>query len=600
MTHLETRRAAPARTATSNILLTVAENNEKSPVNQAPFATISPDLLRALLPVEVPPPPALAALPTGPRGDWAGPTNDDDLLLRMLDGKSPAAAFGARCPVDRLFPGDPAARDEFYGGDDSAIDAAVFQHLAFWTGCDAARMERMARRTIWVRDKWDRPDYLPRTIGKACSLQVEVFNCRGKSPVVIDHGTGQIVSPSDLMWLNRAQQSSTGAVQPNLANVALGLREDTALAGAFAFDEMARTVILTRPIFRQNGTLATIGATPRPVTDDDAAALTEWLQIAGMNRLTVQTVQQAVDLVARENGFHPVRDYLNRLTWDGVPRVDNWLSHYAGAPDRPYERAVGRMFLVGMVARIAQPGAKMDHTLILEGKQGVGKSTLCKILAGDRYFTDNLPDITRKAADASMHLRGKWLVELAELDAMSRAEATALKAFMTRTTEKYRPSYGRRDVEEPRQCVFIGTTNEPQYLKDATGNRRIWPVETGRLDLDALTLDRDQLFAEAVSLYRAGVPWWPDREFEAAHIAPEQAERFDADIWDDAIGLWLATNRQPTTLSELAFNALGFAGVKISATDQNRIRRVLQARGWSTGARGHGGVRLYYPPVVTR
>lgn len=557
-------------------------------------AVHDPAALSTLMPIPVPPPPVVVALTSGPRADWAGPTDDDELFQRILaSSKSMAVSLGVRCPVDRLFPGDPAVLEEFFENDRSTLDAAVFQHLAFYTGNDQQRMERMARRTIWHRDKWDRPDYLPRTIGKACSLQVEVFNCRGKSPVVIDHGTGQIVSPSDLMWLNRAQQSSTGAVQPNLANVALGLREDTALSGAFTYDEMARTVILTRPIFRQDGTLATIGATPRQVTDTDIDALTEWLQLAGINRLAVETVHHAVDMVGRQNGFHPVRDYLNRLPWDGTPRVDRWLSRYAGAPDRPYERAVGRMFLIGMVARIAHPGAKMDHTLILEGKQGVGKSTLCKILAGERYFTDNLPDITKKAADASMHLRGKWLVELAELDAMSRAEATALKAFMTRTTEKYRPSYGRRDVEEQRQCVFVGTTNEPQYLKDATGNRRFWPVATGRLDLDALAGDRDQLFAEAVMLYRAGAPWWPDREFEAAHIAPEQAERLDVDPWLEKISAWLVGHHGPITLDTVARLCLGLNTETYRRREQNQIRAVMQSLGY-TMQRGTGGAHLWH------
>lgn len=556
--------------------------------------TVPPDLLASLMPAAVPPPPVTVALTSGPRAPWAGPTDDDELFGLMLKArKSNAVAFGARCPVDRLFPGDPLVLDEFFGGDRSSLDAAVFQHLAFWTGCDQERMDRMARRTIWVRDKWDRPDYLPRTIAEACGLQVEVYNCRGQSPVVIDHATGQIVSPSDLLWMNRTQQSSTGAVHPNLANVALGLREDAALIGVFAYDEMGSSAILTRPIFRQNGTVATVGATPRPLTDADIGALTEWLQIAGIPKLAPATVHQAVDVVARENGFHPVRSYLEALCWDGIPRVGTWLPKHVGADDSEYTRAVGQMFLVGMVARIFRPGCKMDYALILEGGQGREKSALCKILAGERYFSDQLPDVTSK--DASSHLRGKWLIEMAELHAMNKAEATAIKQFLTRTTEKYRPSYGRLDVEEHRQCVFIGTTNEQAYLKDPTGNRRFWPVKTGRLDLDALARDRDMLFAEAVALYRAGAPWWPDREFEAAHIAPEQAERFDADPWTDKIASWLVGYPGPITLDTVARLGLGLSTETYRRREQNQIRAVMQSLGYEM-KRGTGGAHLWHRP----
>jgi predicted P-loop ATPase len=220
-----------------------------------------------------------------------------------------------------------------------------------------------------------------------------------------------------------------------LANAMIALRSDPDVKDAFAYDEMLCAVMLLHPVTNEGSKF-----TPRPVTDVDVSNLQEWLQLAGLPNIGKETAHQAVDVRARECAFHPVRDYLAGLRWDGTPRMNGWLAAYLGAERSPYTNGVGRMFLISMVARIFKPGCKADHMPVLEGLQGTLKSSACGKLGG-AYFSDSLPDVAA-GKDVSQHLRGKWLIEVSEMHAMGRAEATLLQSFITRTTERYRPSYG--------------------------------------------------------------------------------------------------------------------------------------------------------------
>jgi predicted P-loop ATPase len=199
----------------------------------------------------------------------------------------------------------------------------------------------------------------------------------------------------------------------------------------------------------------------------------------------------------------------------------------------------------------------------------------------------------RESKDLSQHLQGKWLIEVGELSALGRAETTTLKAFITRRTERYRPSYGRREVIQPRQCVFVGTTNAECYLKDATGGRRFWPVKVGSINLATLANDRDQLFAEAVHLFKAGEKWLPDKEFEEEHIKPEQDARYMADPWQEKIAKFIE-NKARVTVGMVAAEALFIETARIAMRDSYRIIDVLTSLGWHM-TRSHG-VRWYQPP----
>ncbi|WP_169925656.1 virulence-associated E family protein [Gluconobacter japonicus] len=323
---------------------------------------------------------------------------------------------------------------------------------------------------------------------------------------------------------------------------------------------------------------------PRELTDSDYTAVSAALARSHGLSFSVQQVSAAIQATAEENSYHPIREYLDGLEWDGVPRLEHWLHDFLGAEQSDYVAGIGRLFMIAMVARVMKPGCKMDYTLILEGAQGLRKSTACRVLAGGRYFSDNLPPIKDANKDLSQHLSGKWLIEMAELSATSRADCEALKAFLTRTEEAYRPAYGRTEVRQPRQCVFIGTTNRTEYLRDSSGDRRFWPVKCGvsgePCDIDGLRAARDQLFAEAYLAYLDGEAWWPSAEFEVEHIRPEQAKRYDDHPW---LGTLETHFRTHPDMKEVTVS--GLLNVPIGKTaaghaDKATVRECLQKLGW--------------------
>ncbi|MEK7754512.1 MAG: virulence-associated E family protein, partial [Acidobacteriota bacterium] len=301
----------------------------------------------------------------------------------------------------------------------------------------------------------------------------------------------------------------------------------------------------------------------------------EWLQHQGIH-VPVNIAGQAVQAVAVTRRFHPVRQYLDSLKWDGIGRIDDWLTLYLGAEPGDYSRAVGARWLTQAVARIYQPGCKADCCLILEGAQGIKKSMSLRTLA-EPWFTDEIAELGTK--DASLQTFGVWVIELAELDSLTRAEAGKIKAFMSRATDRFRPPYGKRVIDSPRQCVFAGTVNLDAYLRDETGGRRFWPVRCGEIHAEELARDRNHVWAEAVARYRSGGVWWLETAELNHEAEQEQASRYDGDPWQAPIGHW-AEGRGDVTVEQVLEVCLEKPKAHWLQPDKNRIARCLRALGW--------------------
>ncbi|TKD50561.1 VapE domain-containing protein [Sphingomonas baiyangensis] len=303
---------------------------------------------------------------------------------------------------------------------------------------------------------------------------------------------------------------------------------------------------------------------------------------------------------ARRHTHDPLKDYLTGIEWDGKARLDTWLADYAGADASPFVSTIGRKFMIGAVARALDPGSKMDTMLILEGEQGIGKSTMIRFLFQDRFFVDHLPDFHSK--DSFQQLAGAWVVEVAELAALSKADVGDVKKFLSRVVDKFRPPFGRLPVSIPRRCVFVGSVNPEEgtgYLKDPTGGRRFWPVEVRAVNLDAILRDRDQLWAEAVAYYHEREPWHLTEQPIIEQAAQEQEARRDVDPWETAIRRYLADNVfDYVTIAQLMTGALNLGYDKQDPRALRRVGAILRGMKWKArGERQQGTmVKVYYSP----
>jgi predicted P-loop ATPase len=381
--------------------------------------------------------------------------------------------------------------------------------------------------------------------------------------------------------------TKSGTPKALFANVVIVMRNAECWKGVLAFDEFAYRVMLVAvpPWEAQSG-----GADfqERAWAEQDDLAATHWLQTVEGITVTPAVTAQAVELAARDRAYHPVRDYLRGCAWDGTERLATMLSKYFGSEQTAYSEAIGRITMISAVARIFNPGCQVDTMLILEGEQGLMKSTAIKTLFSP-WFTDDIEQLGTK--DASMQVAGVWGIEIGELDAMSRTEVSNIKAFITRRIDRFRPPYGRRVIERARECIFVGTTNTNDYLKDPTGARRFLPAIVTKIDLEGLRRDRDRLWAEARVLYEKEEPWWFTQEHTevAATAKQEQEARYQEDAWEQPLGDYLESrlHRPPDdpvyriTIERVFKDALDITDK--SRWDQkakNTVARCLKRLGW--------------------
>jgi predicted P-loop ATPase len=385
-------------------------------------------------------------------------------------------------------------------------------------------------------------------------------------------------------WRDELLLNLNGTVKPVLANAITALRTAPEWSGVLAFNEFAYFTVLQKPA----PWMKPETEVPADWNPNEDILTAEWLHHQGIF-VSVEITGQAVETVAREHPFHPVRHYLKDLVWEGAHRLQSWLADYLGVDPSPYATAVGSRWMISAVARVFEPGCKADCCLILEGEQGIRKSTALRVLA-QPWFTDEIADLGSK--DAALQTRGVWVIEIAELDSMSRSDIGKIKAFMSRATDRFRPPYGKRPIESPRQCVFAGSVNHGTYLRDETGGRRFWPVECKApvIDVDALAGIRDQLWAEATYLYFDGKPWWLDSVELNREAAEEQEDRYEGDPWDELILAW-AESRESVSIADVLTLCLEKKKDQWTQLDKIRVARCLRAHRWERFNDRSGGSR---------
>ena len=396
-----------------------------------------------------------------------------------------------------------------------------------------------------------------------------------------DDPTGNVVEIAAVRaaaWVGRLARAEKGTILPTVSNALIILDNDSKLRGLLGYDEFtAQPVMCRAPPPTDDGREAS-GPWPRSWDKPERALVHSYFERAHSSAFSDRTIESAMVADAMLRPYHPVRDWLNGLEWDGENRVHGWMRETFGVPEDDYHNSIAAKTLVAAVRRIRQPGCKFDTILILEGKQGIGKSTCLKALFGEQWFTDTLPADIR-SRDVHQALQGIWCVEFAEIEHILRADAEAVKAFLSRQEERYFPRYGRTLAKRPRQLVFIGTTNLDDFLRDTTGNRRYWPAFCTKADPAYIAKNRRQLWAEACVLEELGTTIWLDGAKAQETALEQQASRVASDVWTDKILDWVSL-LPATTVPSILTDCLSIPVERQDKRAEMRVAGVLRLAGW--------------------
>jgi predicted P-loop ATPase len=330
----------------------------------------------------------------------------------------------------------------------------------------------------------------------------------------------ELAETDNMDWMQKLEINSNGLYLKTVDNVLTVLEFDPALKEKIAFDEFANRGLVLGPLPWDTREVR------RPWASSDDAGVYHYIE--KVYGIAVETkINNALTLISHKRRFNDVRQYLEGLAWDGVPRLDTLFTDYLGAEDNPYTRAVSRKSFTAAVARAMVPGTKWDYMPILAGPQGLGKSTFLRLM-GKNWYSDSLT--TFEGKEACEMIQGIWLNEVGELTGMSKSESNAVKQFLSRTEDIYREAYGKRTMPYPRRCVFFGTTNDSEFLRDRTGNRRFWPIDVGVISpiksvFSQLAHEVDQIYAEAFMRWQLGEALYLSGEIEAMAKEHQEAHR---------------------------------------------------------------------------
>ena len=379
-------------------------------------------------------------------------------------------------------------------------------------------------------------------------------------PEVMDQTRGSSIIYTELGLARVSEKNPT--LVANESNSIKLLRHIPKYAGHIWFDEFYQSIMTDH----------TTGQHRKWLEKDDLDLLFDLQSNWDLPRLSLSAIKSAVKTIAFSNIKNELRDWLESLKWDEQSRISDFLSNAYGADDSEVNRVISKNWLIGLVARGIKPGCKFDEMLVLKGRQGTYKSTSLRALAG-KYFAETNAALDNK--DFMMELAGTWIVEFDELDQFRKAESTLIKKKLSQQSDRYRPSYAPHIIDVPRTCVFVGTTNADEFSQDSTGNRRFWPVDVVKADLDYIISNREQLLAEAVALFKSGVQW---HEVPTELLEAQDRIR-ESDPWEEIIDhaldnkneLWLGQLRKEITTSNIAQFILN---IQLDRYDQRAARRI--------------------------